>query len=194
MTKVIVYIAASQDGFIADEKGSVDWLPQTVEETGGEDYGYQVFYDSMDAIVMGRITYDQILSFGDWPYPGKISYIFSRSPKEASHPDLQFVDGNIPNFMEAMEARKIKNLWMIGGSELIEAFYQEGFIDEFIVTLFPKVLEKGIPLKALENALKNEELIKSRSQDYGAGVIQEHYLVKNKVKANQNGKENYVPK
>lgn len=57
MTKVIVYIATSQDGYIADEKGSVDWLPQTEEQTGGEDYGYHAFYDSIDAIAIGRKTY-----------------------------------------------------------------------------------------------------------------------------------------
>lgn len=77
MTKIVLYIATSKDGYIADEKGSVDWLPQTAEETGGEDYGYHEFYDSVDRLAIGRKTYEQILGFGNWPYPGKLSYIFN---------------------------------------------------------------------------------------------------------------------
>ena len=178
MTKVIVYIATSQDGYIADEKGSVDWLPQTEEETGGEDYGYHAFYDSIDAIAIGRKTYDQILGFGDWPYPGKISYIFSRFPQETQRSDIQFVSESIPDFMQVLEEKKVKNLWMVGGSELIEAFYDTGFVDEFIVTVFPKLLKAGIPFKTLQNALKADELIREKSMDYGSGVYQEHYKLK----------------
>ena len=175
MTKVTVYIATSKDGYIADKKGNLDWLPQTLEETGGEDFGYHSFYNSMDAIAIGRKTYDQILGFGNWPYPGKISYIFSRFPKETNSKDIQFVSENISDFMKTI---KVNNLWMVGGSELIEAFYKEGFIDEFIVTAFSAVLGDGIPLKSLENALKRDELIKIKTTDYGQGVIQEYYLVK----------------
>lgn len=181
MTKVIVYIATSQDGYIADEKGSVDWLPQTEEETGGEDYGYHAFYDSVDAIAIGRKTYDQISGFGDWPYPGKISYIFSRFPKETQRPDVKFVSESIPDFVKAIKEEKVKNLWMVGGSELIEAFYNKGFVDEFIVTVFPKILKAGIPFKTLQKALKADELSREKSIDYGSGVYQEYYTLKNNL-------------
>jgi len=178
VTKVIVYIATSQDGYIADEKGSVEWLPQTEAETGGEDYGYHAFYDCIDAIAIGRKTYDQILGFGDWPYPGKASYIFSHFPKETLRADIQFVSESIPDFMKTLGEKKVKNLWMVGGSELIEAFYDNGFLDEFIVTVFPKVLKEGIPFKTLKNALKADQLIREKSIDYGSGVYQEHYKLK----------------
>jgi dihydrofolate reductase len=178
MTKVIVYIATSQDGYIADEKGSVDWLPQTEEETGGEDFGYHGFYNSIDAIAIGRKTYDQILGFGDWPYPGKISYIFSRFPQETENPDIKFVSESISDFMNTIEKKKVSNLWMVGGSELIEAFYDNNFIDEFIVTVFPKVLKAGIPFKTLNNALMADKLIKEKSIDYGSGIFQAHYKLK----------------
>lgn len=178
MPKVIVYIATSKDGYIADERESVDWLPQTLEETGGQDYGYHEFYDSIDAIAIGRKTYEQILGFGEWPYPGKTSYIFSRFPKETQNPDIQFVLDDIPGFIKTIQAKKIRKLWMVGGSELIEAFYNEGRINEFIVTVFPNVLNKGVPLKTLEKALKADKLINVKSIDYGRGVSQEYYLVK----------------
>lgn len=61
MTKNVLYIAKSKDGYIADENGSVDWLPQTTEETGGQDYGYHEFYDSVDALAIGKKTYEMSL-------------------------------------------------------------------------------------------------------------------------------------
>ena len=182
MPRVIVYIATSQDGFIADENGSVDWLPQTTEECGGEDYGYPAFYESIDAIAIGRKTYEQILGFGDWPYPGKTSYIFSRSPTKSNHPDIAFVTQNIPDFMKSLEEKKVKRLWMVGGSDLIESFYHEGFIDEFIITKFPKILKKGIPLKTLDDALKAGELNKEKSMNFGGDTFQDYFSIKHKGK------------
>ncbi|MBS0634240.1 MAG: dihydrofolate reductase, partial [Verrucomicrobia bacterium] len=61
---VVLYIATSQDGFIADANGNLDWLPQTVEQTAGQDYGYKEFYDSVETLAIGRATYEQILGFG----------------------------------------------------------------------------------------------------------------------------------
>ena len=178
MTKIVLYIATSKDGYIADEKGSVDWLPQSLSETGGQDYGYHEFYNSVDVIAIGRKTYDQILGFGDWPYPGKLSYIFSRKLIESSNEEIEFVADDIPGFIRELENQKIKKLWMVGGSELIEAFYAQGKIDEFIVTVFPNILKNGIPLKTLRDALKRDELIKLHSIDFGDGVFQEHYIRK----------------
>lgn len=179
MTKIVLYIATSKDGYIADENGSVDWLPQTTEETGGQDYGYHEFYDSVDVLAIGRKTYEQILGFGDWPYPGKLSYIFTRKSMESQNKDIEFVQDDIHGFIREMERQNIKKLWLVGGSDLIEAFYQKGRIDEFIVTVFPKVLGKGIPLKTLSDALQREELTKVDSIDFASGVFQENYTKKN---------------
>lgn len=179
MTKIVLYIATSKDGYIADENGSVDWLPQTTEETGGQDYGYHEFYDSVDVLAIGRKTYEQILGFGDWPYPGKLSYIFTRKSMESQNKDIEFLQDDIHGFIREMERQNIKKLWLVGGSDLIEAFYQKGRIDEFIVTVFPKVLGKGIPLKTLSDALQREELTKVDSIDFASGVFQENYTKKN---------------
>jgi len=178
MTKIVLYIATSKDGYIADEHGSVDWLPQTVEETGGQDYGYHEFYDTVDALAIGRKTYEQILGFGNWPYPGKLSYIFTRTPMESQNTDVEFVSDDIPGFIHDLENRKIKKLWLVGGSELIDAFYTKGRIDEFILTVFPTVLKKGIPLKTLSGALERDELVKLPLTDFGSGVFQDNYMKK----------------
>lgn len=178
MIEIVVYIATSKDGYIADENGSVDWLPQSLVETGGQDYGYHEFYDSVDALVIGRKTYEQILGFGDWPYAGKPSYIFTRKSIESSNKEIEVVSDDIQGFIHNLENRNIKKLWMVGGAELIEAFYTQGRIDEFIVTVFPNVLKNGIPLKTLRNALQKDELIKMHSTDFGDGVLQDHYIRK----------------
>lgn len=178
MIEIVLYIATSKDGYIADENGSVDWLPQSLAETGGQDYGYHKFYDSVDALAIGRITYEQILGFGDWPYPGKLSYIFTRKPMGSSNKEIEFVLDDIQEFICELEKRKIKKLWIVGGAELVEAFYSQGRIDEFILTVFPKVLKSGIPLKTLKDALERDELTKLHSIDFGDGVLQDHYIRK----------------
>ncbi|HBK66430.1 MAG TPA: dihydrofolate reductase, partial [Cyanobacteria bacterium UBA11166] len=75
MTKFILYIATSLDGYIARLDGSIDWLPSP--EADGEANSYTKFYNSIDALIMGSKTYEQVLGFGDWVYPGKLSYILT---------------------------------------------------------------------------------------------------------------------
>ena len=86
---------------------------------------------------------------------------------------------DIQVFIREMEKQNIKKLWLVGGSDLIESFYQQGKIDEFIVTVFPKVLGKGVQLKTLSDALQTGEVTKVDSIDFGSGVFQENYTKKN---------------
>ncbi|MFB5638475.1 MAG: dihydrofolate reductase family protein, partial [Nitrosarchaeum sp.] len=73
MTKILVYIASSLDGFIARENGDIDWLPEVTES------GYDAFYKSIDTVIMGKTTYDQVLTFGVYPYKDKKSFVFSKT-------------------------------------------------------------------------------------------------------------------
>lgn len=177
MTKIVLYIATSKDGFIADSKGSVDWLPQTEAETGGQDFGYHAFYETIDALAIGRKTYEQILTFGDWPYPGKPSFVFTRQSMKSPLKEIEFAADDIKGFIRQAEKRKIKNLWLVGGNELIEAFYNQGRIDEFIVTVFPAILKEGIPLTTVEKGIRNGDLVKTKTIDFGSGVFQNHYSI-----------------
>ena len=81
MRKIIYYVTASLDGFIARPNGGIDWLP----EFEGEDFGYASFFDSIGTVVLGRKTYDQVLSFGDYPYSTKENFVFSKTLKNAEH-------------------------------------------------------------------------------------------------------------
>ncbi len=157
MLQVILYIAVSQDGFIADEQGGVGWLDKY--SNIGEDYGYKEFYDSIDALVFGKNTYEQVLTFGPWPYPDKISYIFS-DEQSTSQDNIQFVSGDIQEFLHKIGSKDIKRLWLMGGAQLTESFYKLGCIDEYILTILPDRLGSGIALPEPIFSAKNLELIK----------------------------------
>ena len=118
--EIILYIAVSEDGFIADEAGSVAWLDKY--NGGPEDCGYPEFYKSIDALVFGRITYEQVLTFGPWPYPCKKSYIFTSRPLIPVNDAVEIVSTDIPTFVARMKSLGIKRLWLMGGAQLTDAF------------------------------------------------------------------------
>src|SRR5688500_10912769 len=137
-----VYIATSVDGFIGRENGGVDWLPDGGDEEGGEDYGYQEFIDSVDAIVMGRSTYELALSFGSWPY-GEMPVVVLSS-RHVEIPDA------IARRVEVMSAaprevgrrlaeRGFGHLYVDGG-KTIQGFLSEGLINQLIVTKIPVLI------------------------------------------------------
>lgn len=140
--KTILYVAASLDGFIADQEGGIGWLE---EYAGHGDYGYQAFLESVDTIVMGRTTYDQVLTFGAWPYAGKQCYVFTHHARE-THVGVTFVDGSPAALIEQLHQREGKSIWLVGGAELVQEFIREGLVDELILSIIPVVLGDGIRL------------------------------------------------
>jgi dihydrofolate reductase len=105
VTDYILQVATSLDGYIAKLDGSIDWLP--VPEEGGEDYGYTKFYNSIEALVMGSTTYEQVLGFGDWPYPGKFSYVLTSRDLSTTRTDVYFVKGGVEEVVEDVKKRVI---------------------------------------------------------------------------------------
>lgn len=142
--KVVLYIAASLDGFIATEEHNLDWL-LSVEGEG--DNGYAKFYDTVDTILLGRVTYDWIMEHeqGNFPYKGKECYVFSRTKRD-NNEYVTFIDENIVPFIKKLKEKSGKRIWLVGGGELNNLFIQEGLIDELIITIVPALLGKGIPL------------------------------------------------
>lgn len=145
MRKVVFYIAASLDGFIASEDGSVDWLPAPPE---GEDYGYADFLATADATLQGRTTYEQVLTFGEWPYPALTNYVFTSQPpsSEAAPPSVQFVAEDPASFVAQLRQQPGKTIWLIGGSRLAEPLLAAGLIDELMLFVVPRLVGSGIPL------------------------------------------------
>jgi dihydrofolate reductase len=153
MGKIIVYIASSLDGYIARENGDVDWLPINT------DSGYDNFYKSIDTVIMGKKTYDQILTFGDYPYKGKKSYVFTRNDSLTKDENVEFAS-NVEEFSRNLVSSK-GNIWLVGGSELFSAFLEHKLVDEIILSIIPTVLGKGIPLFQNINQEANLKLIKT---------------------------------
>ena len=170
MRPVILYIADSLDGYIARTDGRVDWL------FSDADYGYTDFLKSIDTIVMGRKTYDQLLTFGEYPYRGKEVYVVSRSRAGQRDENVTFVGEEIVKKIRTLRAGDGNGIWLVGGSQLIRLFRAERLIDEIIVSIHPILLGTGIPLfmpLGLETPL---EFVSSES--FPSGLVQLRYQVK----------------
>jgi dihydrofolate reductase len=142
--KVVLYIAASLDGFIATEEHDLNWLLST---EGEGDNGYSQFYDTVDTILLGRVTYDWIVEYehGNFPYKGKECYVFSRTKRD-NNDDVTFVSEDIVPFIKDLKEKSGKSIWLVGGGELNNIFIKEDLIDELIINITPVLLGKGIPL------------------------------------------------
>ena len=149
--KATVYIATSLDGFIAREDGSLDWLPGSdgsSADSGGDDFGYSAFMDSVDVLVMGRNTYETVLSFGQWPYGEKRVVVLSSTLTEVSAdvPDTVMLRSCSPTeLVKELEELGAKHLYIDGG-KTIQGFLNAGLIQELIITRVPVIIGSGISL------------------------------------------------
>ena len=170
MARIVYYVAASLDGFIADSAGGVGWLP------GGDadDFGYAEFYAGVEAVVMGRRTYDQVLSFGDWPYPGKPAYVFTHSAPAAGPPEVRFVQASAPDFARDIAEGYSGTMWLVGGGGLADQFRQAGLIDEYQVFVIPIVLGQGVPLFGGQGSPTLLELEAARPHADGVAQLRYH--------------------
>lgn len=166
MTKILVYIASSLDGYIAREDGGVDWLPES------SDSSYDAFYKSIDTVIMGKTTYDQVLTFGDYPYKDKKSFVFTRTSKD-NDPNVEFVS-DVEKFVKDGFPGAGDNIWLVGGAKIIALFLNLGVVDEIITTIIPVLLGKGIPLFQNIEDERNLELVKT--EKYGQ-LVDLHYKV-----------------
>jgi len=168
MRKIKLFIASSLDGYIANEDGGVDWLPEHA------DSGYGEFYKTIDAVIMGRKTYEQVLTFGAYPYEGKKSYIFTRNAKKNKDENVEFVS-EIDDFTKELISSSGKDIWLVGGAEIVSYFLDRGFVDEIIISIIPIVLGKGIPL--FKNIQKHTRLELIKTVEYDE-LVELHYIVK----------------
>jgi len=171
MPEVILYIAVSLDGYIARKDGGIEWLAGV--ERPDTDYGYAAFYRSVDAALMGRKTWELALSFGDWPYPGKPSYVFTRQKLTSGRNDVTFTSAAPGQLLEELETRGCRRVWLVGGAELVAAFQKARLIDEYIVSVIPVILGEGIPLFLPTGVEQGLELV--GSQRYPSGLVQMTY-------------------
>lgn len=145
VSRVRLYIAMSLDGFIADPQGGIGWL-EDVPSDAGEDYGYASFFDSIGSLVMGRRTYEQVLTFGGWPYDGKPTYVFTRTLTEAASPDTAIIASDVREGVRRIVRETPGDVWLVGGADLVASFRTCDLIDEYLLFVMPVLLGDGIPL------------------------------------------------
>jgi len=151
--KIIVYIATSADGYIARPDGDVEWLNRRPRNI---DYGMRAFHSTIDAILIGRKTYDWAIAYCKKNHLKESSvfdqtvanYVFSRKPPKRAPSGLQFVSKPVKAFAQRLRSTPGKNIWLMGGGELIASFLDAGEIDEFDVHVIPTFIGEGIPLVA----------------------------------------------
>ncbi|MBE0338397.1 dihydrofolate reductase family protein [Paenibacillus sp. 23TSA30-6] len=144
--KIVLYIAMSLDGYIALPDGSVDWL-YDVKGDGG-DNGYADFYDTVGTVLMGRLTYEEVLKLSDdFPYAGKPCYVLTRSlTKHQQAPHVTFTDEALSELVPHLQEQSEGAVWLVGGGQLVQDFMREGLLEKAIIAIIPKVLGQGIPL------------------------------------------------
>lgn len=173
-----VFIATSLDGFIARADGSLDWLEGAEAPTAdGEDYGYQAFLDSVDGLLLGRRSFDKVLSLGDWPYGNKPVIVLSSRPLALpAHlpPAVRHAGGDPAELMRRLGREGLGRLYIDGG-ETIRRFLAAGLIDELTLNRVPRLLGAGIPLfgpLARDLCLEHQA-----TRSYASGLVQSRYRV-----------------
>lgn len=177
MRKVKLYIAASLDGYIARSDGDLEWL--TEHSNPDElDYGYEEFYSTIDAVVMGRATYESILEMGgEWPYKDKVSYIATRQESLKSIlENLHFTTEKMEELVASLQGEKGKDIWLVGGGELVATFLEHNLINTMIITYIPIILGSGIPLFQTQPTMSEWDVM--RCEAYDNNVVQIEYQIK----------------
>jgi len=138
-----VFIGASVDGFIARANGDIDWLPPG----GGEPHGYNEFMATVDALVIGRKTFETVLAFDSWPFERKPVFVLSTGSL-ASAPAAAIVEhmsGAPAEIVSQLGARGVGHIYVDGGIT-IQRFLQAGLIQRIIITRVPVLIGEGVPL------------------------------------------------
>ncbi|MCB0638776.1 MAG: dihydrofolate reductase [Lewinella sp.] len=169
-----VFIATSLDGYIADRHGGLDWL-HAIPNPEQDDAGYGAFMEGIDALLMGRKTFDTVLGFGiDWPY-AKPVFVLSNSLTElpAGLPaNVHLIKGDLRDVLARIHAQGYGRLYIDGGGT-IQHFLREDLIDELIITTIPVLLGGGTPLFGALPAALDFEL--RNSQVFLGQMVQKHY-------------------
>ncbi|MGG0657662.1 dihydrofolate reductase family protein [Rummeliibacillus pycnus] len=171
--KLILFIAMSLDGYIATEDESLEWL-DNVEGEG--DTGYSEFLETVDTILMGRKTYDWVMKNieGEFPYKNEECYVFTKSSIEDTE-YVKFINKDVLSFTNELKKADGKNIWLVGGGELIHSFIKKKLIDEMIITVAPVIIGNGIPLFLNSEDQMNLSLIGTRKYNQFVSL---HYKVK----------------
>ena len=172
--RVIVHIATSADGYIARPDGDIEWLTSRPAPKGF--YGMETFVKSIDTKLLGRKTYEASLRMGAKFGSNDRHIVFSRqAPPADAPPGVDFVNGPIGPLISRLREQPGKDIWLMGGGELIACFLDENAIDEFVISMVPIFIGDGIPLIARRHRHTPLEL--QSTERFEDGLVQLHYRV-----------------
>ncbi|NTV72786.1 MAG: dihydrofolate reductase [Holophaga sp.] len=169
---VSVFVGVSVDGFLARPNDDLDWLPE-----GGESHGYDEFLAGVDALVMGRRTFEKVLAFGAWPYDSKRVVVLSRRPVDLARTGsapVEQMSGSPGEIVARLAERGINHLYVDGGVT-IQEFLRAGRVDRLIITRVPVLIGEGIPL--FGTLPHDVHLRHVATRDYPSGLVQTEYAV-----------------
>lgn len=174
--KAAVFIGSSLDGFIARPDGGLDWLPPG----GGEEHGYEAFMASVDALVIGRKTFETVLAFDAWPYGEKPVFVLSTRPlaPAPSGATVERLAGAPADVVAQLSARGVRHAYVDGGIT-IQGFLRAGLIQRLIITRVPILIGEGIPLFGITG--RDIPLRHVETRTYASGLVQSEYVVNEAV-------------
>jgi dihydrofolate reductase len=172
--KLVLYIAMSLDGYIATKDDDLGFL--SMVESEGEDYGYAAFIQTIDAVIVGRKTYDKVLSMGyDFPHSDKDAYIITKTPRDPIG-QIKFYTGDLNALVQRLKSEPGKNIFCDGGASIVHALMQDNLIDEWVISIIPIFLGGGIPL--FKEGRPEQKLALVSSRAFEKGLVQLHYTRK----------------
>jgi dihydrofolate reductase len=172
--KIILYIATSIDSMIADKDGDINWL----SEFSDSDYGYSEFFLSIDTILMGNKTYQQVLGFApEFIYKNTECFVFTKNKELENDGNVEFIHSDFEQFINKLKnERSRKDIWLVGGGEINAIFLENNWIDEFRIFIMPLVLGNGVPLFSKMD--KQIGLSLKETKKYKSGAIELKYIKK----------------
>lgn len=170
--KVSVFVGASIDGFIARPNGALDWLPSNAEP-----HGYEEFIASVDTIVIGRKTFETVMTFDAWPYEQKRVVVLSSRPLDLSEAlarggVVEQMGGSPAEICSSLAARGAQHLYVDGGIT-IQRFLRAGLIARLVITRIPVLIGEGIPL--FGSLAQDVGLRHVATRSYPSGLVQSEY-------------------
>jgi dihydrofolate reductase len=170
-----VYIAQSLDGYIAGPNGELDWL-ENIDNPEQSDFGFSAFMQVVDALLMGKNTFEMVASFGQWPYQKPVFVVSNSLTSLPSGFDgkAQLLKGDPKELVAVLHGQGFNDLYIDGGL-LIQSFLKENLVDELIISTIPVLLGEGIPL--FGNCSNRINLNLKSSEVLAGQLVKSHYIV-----------------